>query len=60
MGLDGKSLVDGQDLEQEGQLLLVLFRNLLGHQGFVVLKQVEQSTLGLQILGGVAGVCAHP
>jgi hypothetical protein len=60
VGLDGQSLVDRQDLEQEGQLLLVLFRDLSGHQGLVVLEKVEQTALSLQILGGVARVCAHP
>ena len=40
MCLDAEGLVDGQDLEEEWQLVLIFLADLLGHESLVVLYEV--------------------
>jgi hypothetical protein len=41
VGLDAQGLVDRQDLEQEGKLILISIRNLFSEESLVVADKVE-------------------
>ena len=60
MRLYAQGLVDGQNLEQEWQLVLIALSNVCREQSLVVLDQVEECSFCLEVLGGKRGVSAHP
>lgn len=58
--LDRERFLNGQHLEQEGQLLAVASGHVGPEQHLVVLHHVDQAALRLDFVGWVAGVRAHP
>lgn len=60
VSLNAQSLVDGQDLEEEGEFVTKFFGDGLGEKGLVVGEEVEEGSAGGDIARGVRGVSAHP
>lgn len=60
MCLDAESFADGENLEEERELALVLFADLGGHERFVFLDELEEGALGFVVLGREGRVCTHP
>lgn len=60
MRLDAQGLIDGQDLEQERQLVLIALGDIRGKQCLVVLHEIEERSLGFEVLGRKRGVSSHP
>lgn len=60
MCLDAQGLVDGQDLEQEGELILIALSDLCREQSLVFLDEVQKCSLGLEVFGRKRRVRAHP
>ena len=49
VGLDAQCLANRQDLEQEGQLVLIALGNVGGEERLVFLYQLEERALGLEV-----------
>ena len=60
VGLDAQRLANGEDLEQEGEPVLIALGNIGGEKRLVFLDEIEKRALGLKVLRGKRGVCAHP
>jgi hypothetical protein len=58
--LDAEGFADGEDLEEEGELVAEALSDVFGEEGLVVLDEVEEGALGGDVLGRVGGVGSHP
>jgi len=60
VSLNAEGFLDGEDFEEEGQFPAISCGDLGRHQSLVGLDEVEQASLGLDLLGRKGGMCTHP
>lgn len=60
MGLDGQGFGDGEDLEEERQLLSIAGNRGLREKGLIVVDEVKEGPTSAKVFGRVGGVGAHP
>ena len=60
VGLNTQCLANGQDLEQEGKLVLIALSNVGREKRLVFLDEIEERALGFKVLRGKRGMSAHP
>lgn len=60
MGLDAQGLADGENLEEEGKSAAIALTDFGRQKSLVILDEIEEGTLGLNILRGQRGVSTHP
>ena len=51
VGLDAQGLANGEHLEEKGQSSAIALTDFRRHQGLVILDEIEEGSLGLDILG---------